>query len=180
MSDYYVGEIRIWPTFRIPNDFFPCDGRALSISQYQMLYTLIGTTYGGDGRVTFNLPDLRGRLPIHQGQGTGLTQRPMASTGGETEVALTTADLPAHTHGFTASTQPATAQTPGPSLVLAAANPGANLAYYQQVGHQERLVLLSDAVINDPQYPVKAHPNIMPSFSVNFIIAYQGIFPTQN
>lgn len=179
MSDQYVGEIRIWPCPKVPNDWHLCDGTSLKISEYQLLYAVIGVTYGGDGRTNFNLPDLRGRLPIHQGQGTGLTNRIIGSSGGFNSVTLTAANLPPHTHGFMVSTDPATITTPSQAVVLGAA-PSNDSAYYQQVGHGETLVSLANDAIQDPTVTPAAHNNVMPSFTVNFIIALQGLYPDHN
>jgi microcystin-dependent protein len=179
MSDQYVGEIRMWPCPKVPNDWHVCDGSPLNISQYQQLYSVIGETYGGDGHTTFNLPDLRGRLPIHQGQGTGLANRVIGSKGGATSVILSASNLPLHTHGFTVSTDPASITTPSPEVVLGAA-PSADSAYYQAVGYGETLVSLANDAIQDQPLTPAAHSNVMPSFTVNFIIALQGLYPEQN
>src|ERR1700754_4966181 len=99
MSDPFVGEIRMFGFSRTPIGWFACDGSLRSIAQYEVLYTLLGTTYGGDGVNTFALPNLSGRAPVHQGTGPNLTTRIMGQIGGSETVSLTLNQLPAHTHG---------------------------------------------------------------------------------
>src|SRR5437868_8224143 len=108
MSQPFIGEIRMFGGSFAPAGWAFCNGQLLPISENDALFTLIGTTYGGDGQSTFGLPDLRGRLPIHQGSGFIL-----AETGGTEEVTLTTQQIPAHTHAFLASTNPASSNSPG-------------------------------------------------------------------
>src|SRR5581483_1808798 len=107
MAQPYVGEIRMFAGNFAPAGWMFCDGQLLPISEYETLFNLIGTTYGGDGQETFALPDLRGRLPLHQGNGFIL-----AETGGAEEVTLTASQLPAHNHALLASTSPGTENSP--------------------------------------------------------------------
>src|SRR5579871_154857 len=104
MADCYVGEIRMFGAPWAPQGWQLCDGTLLSIAQYPELFQLIGTTYGGDGQVMFGVPDLRGRLPVSQGQGTGLPPFMLGQVGGTETVALTGQQLPAHGHPFNATT----------------------------------------------------------------------------
>src|SRR6187455_2190277 len=104
----FLGEIRIFAGNFAPAGWAFCDGQLLSIAENDFLFTLIGTTYGGDGESTFALPDLRGRVPIHKGQGASLSARVLAEKGGVEAVTLTTQQIPAHTHPISASTDPAT------------------------------------------------------------------------
>ena len=121
MSEAYVGEIRMFAGDFAPINWAPCDGRTLQINEYEVLYTLLGTTYGGDGRTNFNLPDLRGRLAIGMGQGQNppLTNRPLAQQAGVETVTLTEANIPAHTHSFAVGST-ATSNSPAGGMVPAA------------------------------------------------------------
>ena len=98
---YFIGEIILVGFNFAPVDFLPCDGRVLAIAEYDTLFNLIGTTYGGDGQQTFNLPDLRGRVPVHMGQGPGLSNYIIGESAGTESVILITADLPSHQHVLT-------------------------------------------------------------------------------
>lgn len=124
MADGFVGEIRLFAGNYAPVNWLICDGRDVSISQYQVLYSLIGITYGGDGVNTFALPDLCGRLPMGQGTGTGLTPRTLGQKGGEQTVTLPVNKVPVHTHQVEATTSPAVSNNPGPTVLLAAAVSG--------------------------------------------------------
>src|SRR6266480_4776110 len=108
MAQPYVGEIRIFAGNFAPAGWMFCEGQLLPISENETLFQLIGTTYGGDGQSTFNLPDLRGRVPVHQGQGNGLSNYTMGQQGGVEQVTLATQETPAHTHPLVASTSPGT------------------------------------------------------------------------
>ena len=119
MSQPYIGEIRMFAfgTRGAPNGWQACDGSLLPISEYDALFALIGTTYGGDGQTTFAVPDLRGRLPIHQGQGPGLSNYVMGQMAGTENVTLLTTQMPIHTHTMVATTGAATSLTPGNTLL---------------------------------------------------------------
>lgn len=112
MSEPFIGEIRMFGFGRTPIGWQACDGSLLKISDYETLYVLVGTTYGGDGQTTFGVPDLRGRVPVHQGQGPNLTNRPLGQGGGTETVTLTEAQLPSHSHGLLATTAAATSNVP--------------------------------------------------------------------
>ena len=107
MSEPFVGEIRMFAGNFAPRSWALCDGQLLQVSQNDALFSLQGTIYGGDGRTTFGLPDLRGRIPIHQGTGPGLNQRRLGSKGGEERVTLTASQLGSHRHSWSASDDPA-------------------------------------------------------------------------
>src|SRR5690349_20258846 len=119
MAQPYVGEIRIFGGNFAPAGWMMCEGQLLPISENEVLFQLIGTTYGGDGESTFALPDLRGRLPLHQGTGSSGTTYQIGETGGVEEVTLTTNQIPVHSHPLTATTNLATDQTPSAALVPA-------------------------------------------------------------
>lgn len=180
MSDAFLGEIRMFGGGYAPTNWALCNGGVLPIADNDALYALLGTTYGGDGVQTFALPDLRGRLPIHQGTGPGLTPRVIGTVGGTETVTLTTATIPAHTHGVAASTSPATLDGPGPTAVPATPTNGVSPFLYIVPG--------SSTVVPGPMTPSSIgvtggnlpHTNLMPSQCVSFIIAVGGIFPSRN
>lgn len=175
--DNYIGEIRIFAGTYAPQGWFLCNGQLLSISQYQTLFALIGTTYGGDGVSTFALPDLRGRIPINQGQGLGLSNYPLGATAGTENVTLIGSNV-AHTHSAIVSTSNGSTPTPGPG-VMAASLGTTGAAYVSgSVSGVAPAALNSNALQNTGgSLP---HNNMMPTLTVNFIIASVGIFPSQN
>lgn len=176
MSDCFIGEIRLWSGVRIPDDWALCNGQTMQVSQYQALFALIGTTYGGNGATTFQLPNLQGMLPIGQGSGPGLTPRTIGKTTGTATVTLGAGTTPAHTHVMQASTAAGSTGTPDPTLVLAA--PETNL--YNNGSVATSVIALNDAAVT-PWGPTTTQPhnNMMPSTSLNYIIALNGIYPTQ-
>jgi microcystin-dependent protein len=166
MSEPFVGEIRMFGGSFAPAGWAFCDGTTLPISDYDTLFTLIGTTYGGDGQETFQLPDLRGRLPLHQGGNFQLGQN-----GGVESVTLTLNQTPTHTHAFLA-TMNAGATTNPPSNVVAEI-PGGN-AYIQDSAS----VALAQSLT--PVGGSQPHENCQPFLCISFIICLYGIFPSQN
>jgi microcystin-dependent protein len=166
LAQPYVGEIRIFAGNFAPAGWMFCEGQQLPISENETLFQLIGTTYGGDGQETFNLPDLRGRLTVHQGNGF-----PYATNGGVEEVTLTVQQIPTHTHPFLATT---TAGTD--------ANPANNV-----VGVTAATKIFRESNANTPMantmvQPVggsQPHTNFQPYLCVDFIISLFGIFPSQ-
>ena len=165
MSTPYIGEIRMFGFGHTPIGWQACDGSLLPISQYDALFALIGTTYGGDGQSTFALPDLRGRIPIHQGNGFIL-----AETGGAEEITLTVNQIPAHSHALLASTAPGTEATPGQHLL--AAPPGTGL--YVEDPASAALYTMAVTATGGSQ----PHTNFQPYLCVSFIISLFGIFPS--
>jgi microcystin-dependent protein len=167
MSQPYVGEIRMFAgNFAIAGWMF-CEGQLLPISEYETLFNLIGTTYGGDGQSTFALPDLRGRLPVHQGNGFTL-----AETGGVETVTLTVQQIPAHTHPYLASTDLASTANPS-TAVLAALNIALNDIYIPAAGTNALSPnSISSTGGNQP------HDNFQPYLCINFIISLFGVFPS--
>jgi microcystin-dependent protein len=173
MSDPYVGEVRMFAGNFAPDQWALCDGQLLSIAEYDTLFVLIGTTYGGDGQTTFAVPDLRGRIPVHAGQGAGLTNRVLGQQGGAESVTLTAAQMPGHTHAMLASRDVANAAYSGANGVPAAA---AGTAVYGPVTVAGPMT----ANTIGPAGGSQAHDNVGPFLCVNFIIALYGIFPSQN
>jgi microcystin-dependent protein len=168
MAQPYVGEIRMFAGNFNPAGWMFCDGALLPISENEVLFQLIGTTYGGDGESTFGLPDLRGRIPIHQGNGFIL-----AETGGVEQVTLTVQQIATHSHPFLATNDTATAD-----------NPQANLPGTTNVGKKVY------AAANSPATPMapnsigptggsQPHNNLQPFLCINFIISLFGLFPSQ-
>jgi microcystin-dependent protein len=162
----YVGEVRIFAGNFAPSGWRFCDGQLLPISENETLFQLIGTTYGGDGQSTFALPDLRGRLPLHFGNGFVL-----AETGGAEEITLTAQQIPAHTHALMASTAPGTQNAPSNSVT--AASPSVTL----YVGDVPDANMAPSAV--SPVGGSQPHTNFQPYLCVSFIISLFGIFPSQ-
>jgi len=178
MADSFVGEIRIFAGNYAPVDWLMCDGSLLNISQYQVLYSLIGVTYGGNGNTNFALPNLNGRLPIGQGSGTGLTPRVIGQTMGANTVTLVTAELPAHQHTIQATTNSATAITPGPSLTLAAIS--APSVFYDAGTSAAATQKAFNAEAFSPSGGNTAHENTMPTLSLSYIISTSGAYPSQS
>lgn len=167
MSDPFIAEIRMFAGNFAPRGWAFCNGQILPIVQNTALFSLLGTTYGGDGRSTFALPNLQGRAPLHPGQGPGLTSRLLGETGGSTSVTLTIDQMPAHRHSAQVTAQQATDTTPHTDeLVLPA------FAGFKAYGSPRDMLNLPDQSGGD-----QPHNNLQPYLAVNFIIALQGIFP---
>lgn len=170
----YVGEIRIFAGRFAPSGWAFCDGSTLPIATNQVLYSLIGVTWGGDGVNNFKLPDLRGRLPVGQGQGTGLTARTIGQMAGQNTVTLTADQLPAHTHVFLAGSDLATSNSPGPTVSYAKVQNG-DVLY---VSDSTNTTALNAAAVSTTSGG-QAHNNQMPALSLNYIIALAGVYPQQ-
>lgn len=171
MSDPFIGEIRIFGGNFAPVGWEFCNGQLLPISENDVLFALLGTTYGGDGQSTFALPDLRGRLPIHMGAGSGLTPRVAGQAGGTETVTLSTPQLPAHAHG------PVTASQVTPSTGVAVGNLTAQDDVERYSSTQT--VTMAPGTVT-PTGGSQPHDNLQPYLCVNFIISTQGIFPSRN
>ncbi len=165
MSQPYVGEIRMFGGNFAPTGWATCDGQLLSIADNDTLFNLIGTTYGGDGQTTFALPDLRGRLPIHQGN--GYTQ---GQSGGEETVALTAGQLPSHTHALNGSTDAAAVRSLSGNVPATAT---------RQVYGTGTATALSASALTAAGGS-QPHDNNQPYLCVNFIISLFGVYPSQN
>ena len=169
MADPFVAEIRIVPFNFAPRGWAFCDGQILPISQNTALFALLGTTYGGDGRTTFALPNLRGRSAMNRGQGPGLSQRVMGESGGSATTSLQTTQIPAHTHTLSASAT-ASSGTPGANVALA------GTASAQVYRSPTALVGMADAALA-PAGGGQPHNNRQPYLAVYHVIALQGVFP---
>jgi microcystin-dependent protein len=168
MAQPYVGEIRMFAGNFAPAGWMFCEGQLLPISEYETLFNLIGTTYGGDGQSTFALPDLRGRVPIHFGNGFTL-----AETGGVETVTLTVSQIPGHSHPVLASSNPATGTPPNLQVSGKETNP-AILPY----GTDAPVSPISPQAISSVGGS-QPHNNFQPYLCVDFIISLFGIFPSQ-
>jgi len=171
MSQPYVGEIRMFAGTFAPVGWLFCAGQTLPISEYDTLFTLIGTTYGGDGQETFQLPDLRGRVPVSQGSGPGLTPRTIGERGGVENVTLTVQQIPSHSHQPVAAVAAAT--TGSPAGAVWAASAGAAFA----TGQALATPMAADVV--RPAGGSQPHENRSPALAVSFIISLFGIYPSQ-
>lgn len=179
MSDAFIGEIRSFAGDYVPKDGFvwlPCDGRTLPLSEYQSLFTLIGTTFGGDGATNFALPNLNGRVPIQQGTGGGGQSYAIGNSGGSETVALTSAQMPIHTHRLYASSANGSSDTPSSALTFGAVP--ANDALYVDT---TKSILPAPVAFSPSSVSATgqgtAHANIMPSIVITYMIATKGIFP---
>lgn len=175
--DPFMGEIKSFAGTFAPVDWHFCDGTLLNIADYPAIYSLLGTNFGGDGVKTFGLPDLRGRLPIGAGLGTGLSNRAFASHAGSEGVTLTTDNIPAHSHALNVSTATATDHLPSGKLF---ANSGANSFYATTpVAGSVAQTLNADTVTMSMEGG-QAHENRMPTMAINYIICLVGMYPTQS
>ena len=172
MADPFIGEIRMFAGNFAPRDWAFCDGQLQSISQNTALFSLLGTTYGGDGVTTFALPDMRGRVPIHQGQGPGLSPQVIGQVQGTETVTLTAAQMPAHGHLEVASTSPASTSA-GPGGVPATP---ATVAIYGTTPPNADLAAAAVVPVGGNQ----PHSNMAPYGTLSFIICLFGIFPSRN
>ncbi len=171
MAQPYVGEIRMFGGNFAPAGWMFCEGQLLAIAEFETLFNLIGTTYGGDGQSTFALPDLRGRLPVHQGSSSNGSTYVISQTGGTETATLTINQLPSHSHGVVASTAPGSAPGPG-SNVLGASG---TVAMYSAHPPNQSLNSGSLAAVGGSQ----PHENLQPYVCVSFILSLFGIFPSQ-
>lgn len=171
MSEPFVGEIRMFAGNFAPRGWAFCDGQLLAVSQNDALFSLLGTIYGGDGRSTFGLPDLRGRIPVHAGTGPGLSPRRLGAKGGAEQVTVTVNQLPSHQHPLRASSAAANQESPANNLT---AQPTG--ALYSNVGP---FVNLNNAAVSRVGGS-RGHTNLMPFLCIHFIIALVGIYPSRH
>lgn len=181
MSEPYIGEIRLFAGNFAPRGWAFCNGQSQSIAQNTALFSLLGTTYGGNGQTTFNLPDLRGRVPLNQGQGPGLSVYTIGEAAGVETVALTTAQMPAHSHVLNATTATGSVTTPGSTVMLATpVEAGVKTSLYVVPGTSTVNQAPMAAQSISPTGGSQPHENMMPFQSLNYIIAVEGIFPSRN
>ena len=171
MSEPYIGEIKMFAGNFAPRGWALCDGALLAVSSNDALFSLLGTIYGGDGRTTFGLPELRGRIPIHMGSGPGLSSRAWGQKSGSESVTVTAAQLPVHQHAPLSITEPANTTNPAGALPAQAAS-----ATFRTSGSLAAMASGSVGNTGGSQ----AHPNVQPFLCVNFIIALTGVYPSRN
>jgi len=180
MSTPFVGEIRPFAGNFAPVGWHFCDGSLQSISEYETLFALIGTTYGGNGTTTFGLPDLRGRVGMSQGQGSGLTSRVLGQLFGAENVTLLQAEMPAHSHPYYASSADATANLPTGNVVATAVPAGGNPQLFYSAFDSEGVATVLDAHSVGISGAGVPHENMMPTVALSYIIALYGIYPSQS
>jgi microcystin-dependent protein len=170
MADPFVAEIRIFPFNFAPRGWAFCDGQLLPLSQNTALFSLLGTTYGGDGKSTFALPDMQGNAPMHPGQGPGLSLHDLGETGGSETVSLLESEIPVHTHTLRGNNQ--LADTPVVTNNVLARTTGNS---YQQNTSANLVAMAFEAL--PPAGGDQPHNNMQPYLTLNFCIALQGVFP---
>lgn len=170
MADPFVAEIRIFPFNFAPKGWAWCNGQLLPISQNTALFSLLGTTYGGDGKSTFALPNLQGRAPMHPGQGPGLSQHFLGETGGSETVTLLESEMPSHTHPWSASGSDGTNQSPINEKMATGVG---GISMYAAPGSAANL----NGQMVTSQGGGGPHNNMMPYLTFYFNIALQGVFP---
>lgn len=171
MTTPFLGEIRLFAGSFAPSNWLMCDGSLLSIAEYDALFTLLGMSYGGDGSLTFGIPDLRGRVPIHQGANNSTYT--LGQSGGAETVTLTAANLPAHSHTLTVGIVEGVSADPT-SNVLAVADKACKI-YVEGKG----VIPFNAAQVLPPETSGTAHNNMQPYIAMNYIIATAGVFPSQ-
>ena len=172
MADPFVAEIRIFPFNFAPKGWAWCDGQILPISQNTALFSLLGTTYGGDGKSTFALPDMQGNAPMHPGQGPGLSLHDLGEMGGSQFVSLLESEIPAHSHQMKATVENGTQGTLAPNITLATSIAG---SLYQS-NTSSNLVTMNPQAVS-PAGGDQPHNNMMPYLTFYFNIALQGVYP---
>jgi microcystin-dependent protein len=170
MADPFVAEVRIFPYNFAPTGWAFCNGQLLPLSQNTALFSLLGTTYGGDGKSNFALPDLQGRGAMHPGQGPGLSLHDLGEEGGSETVTLLISEIPAHTHQMMAASSTADLQDPASNRVLARSQPG-----FAYINAAPNTTLAPEAVA--PAGGNLPHNNMQPYLTLNYNIALQGVFP---
>ncbi len=175
MADPFVAEIRMFGFNFAPTGWAQCNGQLLPISQNTALFSLLGTFYGGDGKSTFALPDLRGSAAVHQGQGQGLSEYFIGQQGGSDTVTLLQSEIPVHTHFMVASNQQANQLAPAPDRTLARTAGG----FGYQTNTSANLSTMDPNMLA-PAGGSQPHNNRQPSLVLNFCIALQGVFPPRS
>jgi microcystin-dependent protein len=171
MADPFVAEIRIYPFNFAPKGWAFCNGQLLPLSQNTALFSLLGTTYGGDGKSNFALPNMQGNTPMHPGQGPGLSLHDLGETGGSDTVTLLQSEMPAHSHNFGASVRDGAVRSPGGQLVAK----GVGVNMYAPAASAPLVQFSTNAVTSAGGG--QPHNNMMPYLTLNFCIAMQGVFP---
>jgi len=176
MAECFLGEIRIFAGNYAPRDWAFCDGQLLSITSYSALYSLLGVYYGGDGLVSFGLPDFRGRVAMGMGSGPGLSDRYLGSRFGLESVHLTESQMPRHTHTMQASDNTGDSTVPVDNVV---GHGSENQCYYKDEPNPSQIVEFQPGTVRDTGGG-EDHPNMMPGLCLNYIIALKGIYPPRS
>lgn len=172
MADPFVAEIRIFPFNFAPKGWAWCDGQLLPLSQNTALFSLLGTTYGGNGKSNFALPDLQGRAPMHPGQGPGLSLHDLGETGGSETVSLLESEIPAHSHAFRGNNTLGDSPVPGGNTLARLVNA------YQQTVNANLISMAPESL--PPAGGDQPHNNLQPYLTFYFCIALQGVFPPRS
>lgn len=173
----YLGQIILFAGDYAPEGWVVCNGQLLSVNQYQALFSLIGTTYGGDGHNTFGIPDLRSRVPVGQGAGPNLTPRTIGQTGGAETVTLTATQMPAHNHTFYASGNTATTTVPTNNVL--ASMPTNNVFYFDEPAGSTLTPTAYAGASLSQVGGNQAHENRMPFTAINYLMCVEGLYPNR-
>ena len=176
-SEPLLGSIAIFGGNFAPRGYALCQGQLMSIAQNTALFSILGTTYGGNGQTTFALPDLRGRMPIGQGQGPGLNSVELGEMAGQQSVTMLTTNMPAHTHTLNANNTASDGATPGPTMVLAPAGDTVTPITYLASSAPNTTLSPTSIGISGGSQPMSI---VNPYLGINFIIATEGVFPSRN
>lgn len=173
MADPFVAEIRMFPFNFAPKGWAWCDGQLMPLSQNTALFSLLGTTYGGDGKSTFGLPDLQGRAAMQPGQGQGLSLRDLGEMSGSETITLLPSEIPMHTHSMLCNNGLSNSRAPGPTVSIARTAGG---LMYAAAGSQTGMAFQALSLAGGDL----PHNNMQPYLTVYFCIALQGVFPPRN
>ena len=177
MSEPYIGQIMMFAGNFAPKGWALCEGQVLSIAQNTALFSILGTTYGGNGQTTFALPDLRGRVPIQPGQGPGLTPHVLGESSGVENVTLTSTQIPAHSHALSAHTGPGDAPSPEGTVPAVTVDPNTQQPLNSYSSTPNTTMAAASVGLAGGSQP---HTNMQPYLCINFIIALEGIFPSRS
>jgi microcystin-dependent protein len=181
MSQPFVGQVIMFGGNFAPAGWMTCSGQLLPISEYETLFNLIGTTYGGDGQSTFGLPDLQGRVPIHNGQGSGLSNYVIGQKAGTENVTLTTQQLPQHNHLFQTQTTAGNQSVPASNSIVSSEGsnaPGTGNAFAYLPSGNTQVQMANSAIAN--MNGSQPHNNIQPVMAVTYCISLFGVYPSPN
>ena len=177
MAEPFVGQIKMFAGSFAPRNYALCDGQLLAINQNDALFSLLGTTYGGDGRTTFGLPDLRGRAPIHAGSGPGLTNRRLGEKTGEENATLTPNQIPAHSHALKGTSDASNSYVPGGRVMGKGFRPPTTDV--EAFVSPSSLTSMSSTSLTEAAGGGTPHNNMQPYLVINFIIALYGTYPSR-